>query len=382
MVEQKRAVIIGGGIGGLATAIALLQAGWQVRVFERAPKIEAVGAGLTLWHNAIKAMDSLGLGEVLLKHSLEDLHGGIMDWRGELLLKIADPQQFGIDGPLMIGLHRADLHAMLAEALPPGVLQTGAQFDRFTQDRNGVMAFFADGHVEQGDLLIGADGLRSKVRSQLFGFQEPVYSGQAAWRAVIPASAINLREPVGFEAWGHGELFGMVPLSKEQIYWFAAVNRPLGSQDPPEGCKAELLSIFAGWLDPVERLIEATPEAKILRNDIFDRDPINAWSSGRVVLLGDAAHPMCPNLGQGACQALEDAVVLGQELRRSADLSEALQSYERRRVKRANQILLASRQMKNLTHVPYSWACFLRDQTLQILPNRIQTSQIKSVIGV
>lgn len=382
MAEQKRALIIGGGIGGLAAAIALQQIGWQVRVFERAQKIEPVGAGITLWHNAIKAMESLGLGEVLLKHSVEGLHGGIVDRRGKMLTALEDARQFGIDGPLMIGLHRADLHTMLCEALQPGVLQTAARFERFSQDQNGVMAFFADGHVERGDLLIGADGLHSKVRAQLFGYQEPVYSGQAGWRAVVPASVINLTDPIGFEAWGRGDLFGMVPLSNNRIYWFAAVNRPLGSQDPPEGRKAELLNVFAGWVDPIERLIKGTPEEKILRNDIFDRDPINSWSRGRVVLLGDAAHPMCPNLGQGACQALEDVVVLAHELGHNAEIATALQAYERRRVGRANQIVLASRQMKNLTHIPYSWACYLRNQTMQILPKRIQTNQIKSVIGV
>lgn len=380
MAAQKRALIIGGGIGGLAAAIALQQADWQVRVFERAQSIEAVGAGISLWHNAIKALEQLGLGETLAQHSIESLSGGIMDWRGEVLSSLGNAQQLGIAGPLVIALHRADLHAMLRDALDPDLLQTAAQFERFSQDEQGVTAHFADGHEERADLLIGADGLRSKVRSQLLGFQEPVYSGQTAWRSVVPASTIKLSKPIGFEAWGHGQIFGMVPLSNDQIYWFAAANRPAGSQDPPQGRKAELQAMYAGWLDPVERLIEAAPEATILRNDIFDRDPISTWSRGRVLLLGDAAHPMRPNLGQGACQALEDAAVLGQELVRNADLTATIQAYEKQRVGRAKQIVFASRQMNRLTQINKPWVCYLRNQIMKIAPESARSRQIKNII--
>lgn len=380
VAEQKRAIVIGGGIGGLATAIALQQADWQVKVFERAETIDAVGAGISLWHNAIKALEQLGLGDTLARHSIEALSGGIMDWKGEILSALTSAQELGIDGHVVIALHRADLQAMLRDALAPDVLQTSAQFERFSQDQHGVTAYFADGREERADLLIGADGLRSKVRSQLFGFQEPIYSGQTAWRSVVPASTIKLSKPIGFEAWGHGQIFGMVPLSNDQIYWFAAANRPAGSQDAPQGRKAELRAMYAGWLDPVERLIEASAEDKILRNDIFDRDPINSWSQGRVVLLGDAAHPMRPNLGQGACQALEDAAVLGQALARHQDHTSAIQAYEKQRVGRAKQVVLASRQMNSLTRIHYPLMAYLRNQSMKIAPSSLRTKQIKNII--
>jgi len=379
MSTKQHVLIVGAGIGGLTVAIALHQAGFTVEVFERAPEFKEVGAGLLLWANAVRALDRINLADQVRHISLSEASGAIRSWRGWELIDMSPRKLEQLLGEVNVVIHRADLMQVLLNAMPPDTIHLNAMVQHIRQNEQGVELELADGRVFRGDVLIGADGIRSVVRNRVVSTQELRYAGYVAWRGVTPFPHNRLR--LG-ETMGRGARFGMAPLPDERVYWYATENRPAGAGTPPEGHKAHLLKLFKGWHEPIEEIIEATDESVILLHDLYDLPTLPRWSVGRVTLLGDAAHAMTPNLGQGACQALEDAVVLGQELRRSADLSEALQSYERRRVKRANQILLASRQMKNLTHVPYSWACFLRDQTLQILPNRIQTNQIKSVIGV
>ena len=188
---------------------------------------------------------------------------------------------------------------------------------------------FDDGRETRGDLLVGADGLRSVVRSALFGPERPRYGGYTAWRAVTRFD--HARVTPG-ETWGRGRRFGQWGMTGARIYWYATESVPEGEGDPPEGRKQGLLKLFRGWHEPVEDLIEATDESAILRNDVYDRPALRRWSVGRVTLLGDAAHPMTPDMGQGACQAIEDAVVLADCLTRWSEVAEALRAYESLRI--------------------------------------------------
>jgi 2-polyprenyl-6-methoxyphenol hydroxylase-like FAD-dependent oxidoreductase len=209
-------------------------------------------------------------------------------------------------------LHRAELLDALHRAAGPDVVRLGARCVGLVQDAMAVTARFEDGREARGDLLIGADGLRSAVRSVLFGTDPPRYGGYSAWRAVTRFDPARLTPG---ETWGRGRRFGQWGMTGGRAYWYATESVPAGQGDPPEGRKQGLLALFCGWHEPVEDLIEATDESAILRNDVYDRPALHRWSVGRATLLGDAAHPMTPDMGQGACQAIEDAVILADCLR-------------------------------------------------------------------
>lgn len=377
MAETYKAIIIGGGIGGLAAAIGLRNAGCAVTVFERVAQPREVGAGLSLWANAVKALKLLGLADVINTISTPEVQGGLRTPQGKLLTATSSQALERLLGEPNIVLHRADLHAALLHSLDPGSVHFGKQCTGFQQDATGVTAHFADGDEVRGDVLIGADGLHSVIRTQLHGQQKPVYAGYTAWRSVVNFAPEQL---LPGETWGAGVRFGQVPMSGQRVYWFAAQNAPEGAHSP-DGEKAELLRIFRGWHAPIEALIEASPETAILRNDIYDRPPLRRWGENRVTLLGDAAHPMTPNLGQGACQALEDAVVLARLLRNTNDVVAALRRYETQRIPRTSVIVQQSRRIGEIGQWQNPVAVRLRELLLKYVIARIQTQQIVRVVG-
>ena len=258
---------------------------------------------------------------------------------------------------------------------------TGKELVGFEQTCDGVHAFFADETEERGAVLVGADGLRSRVRGRLFGDERPRYAGYTSWRGVAPESELV---PVGggFESWGRGRRFGCAHVGGGRVYWFATRNAPEGEDDGPAGSRATLLETFRGWHEPVEPLIRATEEDAILRTDIYDRDPLGKiWGEGRTSLLGDAAHPMTPNLGQGACQAIEDTVVLARCLRESDEAAGALRRYEAQRSDRTAAIVRRSRCIGWVGQLENPFLCRLRERTLKLIPVETQLRQIQEVVG-
>jgi 2-polyprenyl-6-methoxyphenol hydroxylase-like FAD-dependent oxidoreductase len=374
----KHALIIGGGIGGLAAAIALRRAGIQATVYERADEIRAVGAGLALWANAVRALGRLGLGDAVRAIGVPEASGAVHSWRGETLIPMSSRDLEHKLGEISIVVHRAELQAILQGALDDDAVRLGARCTGFTQSRDGVTAQFADGTTASGDLLIGADGLHSAVRAQLFGARPPRYAGYTAWRAIAPFDHARLTPG---ETMGRGARFGMAPVGGGQAYWYATFNTPEGGRDSEGQRKPTLLELFRGWHSPIEALIEATDEAAILRNDIYDRDPLPYWSVGRVTLLGDAAHPMTPNLGQGACQALEDAVVLADVLKEGGDVVAALRAYQSRRIERTAALVRQARQVGAVGQWSNPLACRLRDALMKYVVVRVQDRQMERIAG-
>lgn len=371
---SPRALVVGAGIGGLAAAIALRRVGVDVSVFERVPEIREVGAGISLWANAVRALEWLGLEEAIRRGSIAYEVGGLRSADGAVISGIsADELRRRVGTPVIV-LHRADLHAALIGALPSDSVHLGASCSGFEQDGNGVTVRFTGGRSETGALLIGADGLRSVVRAGLHGAAEPRYAGCTAWRAVVEFDG-----PIrATETWGYGHMFGQVPISCNRVYWYAAKTAPPGGESAD--AKSELLELFKGWHAPIEPLITATPPSAILRNDLFDRPPAAAWGSGRVTLLGDAAHPMTPFLGQGACQALEDAVVLGHVLSRTTDVVGALRRYEAMRIPRANAFVARSRRVGQLARLRNPLLVAVRNAMLRRIPPSVQARQIARMI--
>jgi 2-polyprenyl-6-methoxyphenol hydroxylase-like FAD-dependent oxidoreductase len=376
--SMSKALIIGGGIGGLCAAIALRQAGMDVTVFERVTEMHEVGAGLTLWTNAVRALQKLGLTDALQAIGAPGTRGSIRSWQGEILSAIPVDeltQEFGV---VPLAVHRADLQAVLLSALGEGVVHLGASCVGCTQDETGVRAQFADGQEAQGEVLIGADGLHSVIRAHLFGQTKPRYAGYTAWRSVTPFQVEQQGE--AFETWGRGKRFGFVPLNQGRVYWFATRNMPEGRGDGKMGRKGEVLDLFRGWHEPIEALIKTTEESAILRNDIYDQKPLHHWGEGRITLLGDAAHPMTPNMGQGACQAIEDAIVLAACLRNASDLEAALRAYEEERIKRTAAIVKRSWTIGRVAQWENLLACSIRNALLKRTPSGVLLKQLVWVV--
>jgi len=369
-------VIIGAGIGGLTAAIALRQRGIDAQVFEKTPTLHDVGAGIALWPNAVKVLRKLGLDEHLAAISLTNVDGAIRRSTGYYLARTLAAELQRRFGGGMVILHRKDLLEVLAGTVGHDNIHFDHALSNLSVSEN--VATFANGFAVKADAFIGADGLHSVVRSQLGHTDQPVYSGYTAWRAVVsfPRSGF-----VPAETWGRGKRFGAFPVQGDRVYWFATCNATAGERNPPDGAQAHLLSLFKGWHEPIEALIRAADDACILRNDIYDRDPSPTWGQGRVTLLGDAAHPMTPNLGQGACQAIEDAWQLAACLSTQSDVAAALNSYETRRIKRTTPILLSSRRIGAFAQLENSLLCTLRDTAVRLTPDSVTYRSLESVIG-
>jgi 2-polyprenyl-6-methoxyphenol hydroxylase-like FAD-dependent oxidoreductase len=353
--------IIGGGIGGLAAACALQRQGIQVTVFERNPELREVGAGLTLWANGVQVLRHLGLADALPAVSTRLTNFECWSWRGKRLGSMPlDAIERRVGAP-SLGIHRADLLRLLASAVDRGSIHVHANCVGFEPEQGHVIAHFADGHEQQADLLLGADGLYSVIREQLLGKRPPCYSGYTCWRGVALFEERHVSPGISSETWGRGRRFGMLPIGNGRVFWYATLNCPAGEQDRAGERKARLSRLFGGWREPIGRLIEATDEQAILRNDLFDRRPVRHWGRGRVTLLGDAAHPPTPNLGQGACQALEDALVLAGCLSDQREPVAALRAYEARRRKRSTAIIEQSALVGKIGQWEQPLLCSLRD---------------------
>lgn len=329
-METTKVIILGGGIGGLCAAIALQQHGFAVKVYEKAKKFGEVGAGITLWSNAIKVARALGMADAIVAAGSKVERSQIRDRNGQTLFDAAIGDMETKYGEPVVAIHRADLHEILVNALAPDTLVLSTSCTRFEQNENGVTVHFDRGESAATNLLIGADGIHSILRKQMFPDIGLRYSGYTAWRGVVETeneSALGLTS----ESWGQGARFGIVRIDRKRVYWFATHNQPPGEKATAEQRKSKLQDIFKQWHSPIDHLLDATPADAILQNDIYDIVPFSSWTNGRVTLLGDAAHPTTPNMGQGACMAMESAYTLARALREENDHHAAFARYERER---------------------------------------------------
>jgi 2-polyprenyl-6-methoxyphenol hydroxylase-like FAD-dependent oxidoreductase len=364
-MRERRALIVGAGIGGLTAAIALRRAGVDAHVFERAPELREAGAGISLWPNAVLPLRRLGIAEAIEAAGHPAAEGSLRSWTGEPLgPAVADRLDDTFGAPLIV-VHRAALQAALRAALPADAVIVGREAAGVEQDGAGAAVRFSDGSVEHGELVIGADGLRSRLRAAVIGDGEPRYAGYTAWRGVVSLDTSLAGDVLLGESWGPGALFGVARLGGSQAYWWASVRTRERSGGTPAEEKEALLRRFAGWHPTVSALIEATVPEAIIRTPLYDRRPTSRWTEGRLALLGDAAHPMLPNLGQGAGQAIEDAVALADALLGEADTVAALARYGAIRAKRANTIVRRSRQMARIAHLANPLAVAARNALLR-----------------
>ena len=310
MAQSPRAVVVGGGIGGLTAAVALHRRGWRVTVLERARSLEPVGAGISLAPNSLRALDVIGLGdEIRDLAAQQDGEGGMRTPGGRWLSRTSTAALAERFGDPLVLLHRATLIKSLAAQLPEGVVRTAAEAavtDPGAADRPARVST-ADDELA-AELVVGADGIHSAVRRALFpDHPDPVYSGFTTWRVVIPVPGVSF---ASHETWGRGRIWGTHPLKDGRVYAYAAARVPAGCRAPDDE-RAELVRLFGDWHDPIPAVLAAARPEDVLRHDVHRiAEPLPAFHAGRVALLGDAAHAMPPTLGQGGNQAIEDAIVL------------------------------------------------------------------------
>ncbi|MGW2490003.1 FAD-dependent monooxygenase [Streptomyces sp. NPDC001606] len=307
--RSARAVVIGGGIGGLTAAAALHRRGWEVTVLERARSLEPVGAAISLAPNALAALDVLGVGEEIRDLAAWQGDGGLRTPSGRWLSRSsarAAADRFG--GPLVL-LPRATLVDRLAALLPPGAVRTASAATLTDPGDRDRPARVTTGDTErEADLVVAADGINSRVRAALFPRHPgPAYAGFTTWRLLLPLPGARF---ASHETWGRGRIWGTHPLKDGRVYAYAAALAPAGERAADDE-RAELLRRFGDWHDPIPAVLAAARPEDVLRHDVHHiATPLPAYHLGRTALLGDAAHAMPPTLGQGGNQAIEDAVVL------------------------------------------------------------------------
>jgi 2-polyprenyl-6-methoxyphenol hydroxylase-like FAD-dependent oxidoreductase len=377
-----RIVVVGAGLGGVAAAVGLHRTGHEVTLFERAAELREAGTGIVVMPNGLRALDALGLSEGVRGHDIKAVQWGLRDRLGRPLLVSDLVQALQVVGtPAMI--ERAELHRSLRAPLPSELVRTTTPVERLEPDSTGVTVISEGEPVARADAVIAADGIGSKLRAQLFpGHPGLRRTGRMDLRGMLPrppgmAPDLLVSQLVDRRS---GAMFGLFPVGEDRLYWF---TDSVLHGTPPGAAEARrrMLSLMADWHPLVTALIEATPPADIYVDPVARlAEPLPSFATGRIALLGDAAHAMSPDLGQGASQAFEDAAALCRHLAGAgpADVAQRLLRYDAERRPRANRMMLAASRQSRLTSQT-GVAAWLRDTLLRAVPSRLATRQLAAL---
>ncbi len=360
-----KVMIIGSGIAGLSAAIALRKAGIQVVLFERAAQLTEVGAGISLWSNALRALDKIGAGAAI-RNRIEPVSKSEFRSNNGFLIAASFPAS-KLEATLghrpVIGMiHRAELVETLAGCLPNDAARYGHEALSVRETGKQVEVEFTNGHREVSDLVIGADGIHSKIRSLLLDPKPPRYSGYTCFRG-ITKSPSSIEPGYLGEWWGRGCRVGITTLRNHRVYWWATVNTPQNFRIDDK--RSWLCDHFRRWAEPLPELLSSTPDDAFYQNDIIDRLPNKNWYRGRCLLIGDAAHPTTPNLGQGGCLAIEDAACLYHLFSNSSTLDEILPAFVKLRFSRTAVINRDSYRLGSTGQWSGKVACWIRDAIIK-----------------
>ncbi len=377
-----KAIIIGGGIGGLCTALALQQAGIEATVYEAAPKFKGLGAGVGLAANAMQGLQRLGVMDEVVARGKQLNALVIFDEHGREISNMDTRRLSNKYGINNFVIHRADLHEVLLNHLQPDSVVLGQRCENVEQEGNKVIAFFTDGSHAKADLLVAADGISSVVRQQLAPSSVPRYAGYTCWRAVIDNPGVEINNMISAETWAPQGRVGIAPLQGDKIYWYACINAPQRDEKMRRMTPEKLARHFEQVHPPIEMVLASTSPEQLIWNDIADLKPLKRFVYGRVVLLGDAAHATTPNMGQGACQAIEDAVVLAQCLQQQPELAMALKQYEKRRQARTAKVIGLSRTLGEVAHWRNPLLGKLRNTLFRAMPRFVTQRQMEELYRV
>ena len=362
-------IVVGAGLAGLGAAIGLAQDGHEVTVMERAAEMEAVGAGISIWPNALRALEELGVADDVQRVGVPFASTEIRDRRGRSLNKL-DPgvvlKRLGRQ-PLMV--HRAELQSLLLHAACEADVQLGAAVVAARTSATGAVVELADGMRLDADLVVGADGARSAIR-RVLDPSPPRVAGPVAWRAVVSSSVVVE------DAWlsvADGHQFLATPMTNGRVY----VSGLVDVQDAAVPHDELLLrSVYAGWHEPIPQLLASVTDVDIRWDQVLHRFAPRRMYAGRVVLIGDAAHPMTPDLGQGGCQAMEDAVLLASALRHASSIDAALARFERLRRPRVRRVVNESRRIGTALALRNPTAVRMRDASMRVIPQSAALTQL------
>lgn len=372
--------IVGGGIAGLTTAIALHQIGLSATVFEASPTIRPLGAGLALAANAMQAFERLEIADAVIRKGRQLDAFAILDETGKVVTRTdsrAISERYGIDN---FAIHRAELHEVLLAQVPASTLFTGKKAIQINEQADEVTVFFDDGTTHQTDYLLVADGIHSPIRRQLLPDSAPRYAGYTCWRGVVHRPDLRLTE--ASETWGRRGRVGIVPLTKNRVYWFACINASPQNQQMGLLTSRNLADHFRHFHPPIPDLLAGTPDDNLLWNDIIDLKPLKRFAYGRTLLLGDAAHATTPNMGQGACQAIEDAVVLADALTKNDSVEKAYREFENRRLARTRTITNTSWRIGQVAQWSNPFLTTLRNRLFRSLPASVNERQLEMLYSV
>jgi 2-polyprenyl-6-methoxyphenol hydroxylase-like FAD-dependent oxidoreductase len=365
VVRARSAIIVGAGIGGLSAAIALRQAGWTVRVFERSGELRELGFGLGLAPNAMAALAALGVQDVVLARSFQPACGEIRRMDGTVLKRAAWPRGV-LGGPFAVAM-RPDLYGALLDAVGADTVAAGSEATGFTADAEGVVLHLANGSSIEGDVLIGADGVHSIIRRQLHPLEPPPRgSGIISVRGAVTGAVNSLRDVDALYYLGRGTESAFIRASPTGIYWFFAIAEELLPAHMTDA--VALVAHVTPRFDSSFRVITAATSELRYDGVLVDRDPLPTWGAGRVTLIGDAAHPMLPHTGQGAAQAIVDAVTLGKMLTRPANVEEALRAFEAERQPKTAALVRQGRRTARIMRATNPAFCYARELAFRALP--------------
>lgn len=379
-----KAIIIGSGMAGLAAGIELRQAGYEVEIYEKTSKLRPAGAGISLWSNGIKVLNRLGLGEQVAAIGGQMNRMEYRSHTDELLSDIDLMPLVEKVGQRPYPVSRTDLQQMMLSAFGEEDVRLGMRCVSVEQDENSATAIFEDGSTATGDILIGADGINSTVRRYIAGKEtKPRYAGYVNWNGLVKASPDLAESDVWVLYVGDGKRASMMPVGGGRFYFFFGCPKPLGTNAEPNQIRAELKEVFAGWPQAVQNLIEKIDPEEVNRLEISDIDPLPNLVKGRIALVGDSAHATTPTLGQGGCQAMEDAEVLCRYLlTTNISVEDALQRYEAHRKERTANLVLKARKRTDTIYnkdpeTTQQWYQQLRQEN----PSDVVDSLAKVILG-
>lgn len=369
--------IIGAGIGGLTLAIALQKKGVEVEIFEAASAFGKVGAGIVLAINAMQVYRRLGLdqqlqakGNCLKKMAITNAQLKIM--AGNEMAYFEEKHSLS-----NVAIHRATLHEVLLSELSNVPLHLNKKLKQLEEGTDGIQLEFVDGSMHKADLVIGADGIHSGVRQSIFPEAKERFAKQLCWRGVLPFKLEKGMEQTMRESWGGDCRFGIVPIEKDQVYWFACVSYQKNAKE--EFKAIDLSQRFSNFNPIVAQIIKETPKNKIIEAELSDLEILKTWHKGKVCLMGDAAHATTPNMGQGANQAIESAWVLADCLTRETDPKVAFEAYQKIRQAKANEIVKTSWQIGKIAHIKNPIMVALRNAAIRMTPDFVGRKQLENV---